>query len=490
MNAIPIYGAATLSFYYLFLSALACLGLHRAWLMVRGRNLRNLELAQPEVEFPEILVQLPIYNEPHVGVRVLRACAALDYPSDRLVLQVLDDSTDETTGLLAQEITALIAENPGLQIEHVRREIREGFKAGALADGLSRTNQPFIALFDADFLPPAVFLRRAVSHLQQDPSLAFVQGRWQHLERRASAMRRAQAALLDGHFLREHLIRSRAGLIFNFNGTAGVWRREAIEAAGGWQGDTLTEDFDLSYRAFMAGWRADFLPDLTAPAELPGRWPALRSQQARWTRGSLQCMRKLLLKLWSCESLPYATRMEGTIPLLTNFAWPVLLALMVLSFPVFTIRQSYGLGGLVWLDTAFLLPATFFFAAYYYGVRRDQRQGEERATPREALADALLAMLMGIALCPGNARAALQGLLGGKGVFVRTPKAGEAGRRAIDALIPRSFDAALLMEAALFLYLALLLAMEFQMGVWIAMPFTGLFLAGIGWSLFARIFRW
>lgn len=452
--------------WYLCLSLLSWLGLHRAWLQWAVRSVEEIPPAPDPEEWPPVLVQLPIYNEPAVAVRVLRHAAAMRRVSR---IQVLDDSTDETTVLVAEEVSRLRTEHPELRIEHIRRGTREGFKAGALAHGMASSDEPFVVIFDADFCPQVEFVERALPVLMAG-DYGFVQARWGHINRTSGALTRAQAALLDGHFRREHRVRSGRGLMFNFNGTAGIWRREAIEAAGGWQHDTLTEDLDLSWRAYLAGWRFAYLDRLVA-AELPDSWRALRGQQSRWTRGSLQCLRKLWWPVLRAP-LPLSVRLEAMVPLVANLAWLLVFALIVLSFPVFILRQEMGLRGLMWLDLAFLLPCTVAFYTFYYGVMREAEIGRWRC-----LFDALLALLLGIGLCVNNTRSALSGLLGGEGTFVRTPKRGEGPRRAIRAatLLP-------LLELVLALYLVVLLWLVVSWQVLIAAPFVLLFMAGLLWA--------
>ena len=285
--------AILLTIYYLVLGVLAFYGLHRlALVMVYLRTRRRVppRPADP-LEWPVVTVQLPLYNEMYVAQRLIEAVCRLDYPRDRLEIQVLDDSADETTGIVARVVEE--QRRLGIDIHHLHRTDRRGFKAGALAAGLERARGNLIAIFDADFVPQPEFLREAVPHFS-DPGLGMVQGSWAHINRGYSLLTRAQAILLDGHFLIEHTARNRGGCFFNFNGTAGIWRREAILLPGGWQHDTLTEDLDLSYRAQLAGWKFLYLPDLAVPSELPVDINGFKGQQYRWTKGSVQTGRKLL----------------------------------------------------------------------------------------------------------------------------------------------------------------------------------------------------
>ena len=248
-------------------------------------------------EWPPAAVQLPIYNELYVVERLLRACAELDYPRDKLIIQVLDDSTDDTTELIAEWVTYW--RERGINMQHVRRGSREGYKAGALAYGLTLIDVEMVAVLDADFVPPPDFLKRAITHLVSNPKLGAVQGRWGHINSQQNPLTRAATLALDGHFVIEQTARNRAGWLMNFNGSGGVWRVKAIELAGGWQATTLTEDMDLSYRAQLIGWRFLYLPDLVVPGEIPPQITAYKQQQARWAQGGTQCFRRLIRPVWT-----------------------------------------------------------------------------------------------------------------------------------------------------------------------------------------------
>ncbi len=462
--------------YYLCLSLLSWLGLHRAWLQLAARHTARPPHASPPKHWPPVLVQLPIYNEPSVAARVLHHAAAMRNVTR---IQVLDDSTDETTALLEEAITRLRDSYPQLAIDHIRRGSRAGFKAGALAHGLKLSDEPFVVIFDADFCPPPDFVERTLPPLiGAPPKTGFVQVRWGHLNRERSLLTRAQATLLDGHFRREHRVRSARGLMFNFNGTAGIWRREAIESAGGWQHDTLTEDLDISWRAYLAGWRFLYLDVFSAPAELPETWASLRGQQSRWTRGSIQCLRKLSRRVLTAP-LPLPVRLEAMVPLVANLAWPLVFLLMVFSFPVFVARQELGLQELVLLDLALLLPCTLSFFTFYFGVCRESGAGIPRA-----LADAILSLLLGVGLSVNNSRAALLGMFGVSGTFVRTPKRGDANRPPSRS----KFDILPLLELVLVAYLCVLLYLALLWKVHLGLPFILFFAIGLGVSSL-RTFR-
>ncbi len=280
----------------------------------RGRAKRTLE------RWPSVTVQLPLYNERYVAERAIRALAALEYPQGLLEIQVLDDSSDDTSSLVAQVVREL--RGRGIQIRHVRRRVRTGYKAGALADGLAEASGDLVAIFDADFVPNPDFLQRVVGEFQQ-PDVGLVQARWSHINEKHSLLTRTQALQLDAHFTLEHGVRAAKGFFFNFNGTAGVWRKQAIHDAGGWQADTLTEDLDLSYRAQLCGWRFVYRDDVAVPAELPVEIAGYRQQQQRWAQGGAQSARKLLPTILRAP-IPKGVKREATWHLLTHFAYPLL----------------------------------------------------------------------------------------------------------------------------------------------------------------------
>lgn len=428
----------------------------------------------PPLACPAVTVQLPVYNERLVVERLIGAVAALDYPAGLLEIQVLDDSTDDTSALAAAAVARYRAR--GVDIAHVRRAGRAGFKAGALAGGLERARGELVAVFDADFVPPPDFLRRTVPHFA-DPRVGMVQARWGHLNRDRSALTRAQSVLLDAHFLLEHRTRCGGGLFFNFNGTAGVWRRACIVDAGGWSHDTLTEDLDLSYRAQLAGWRFVFDPDVVAPAELPDDMEALKSQQRRWAKGSIQAARKLLPRLLA-SPLPPRVKLEAALHLTVNVAYPLLLALALLPPPALVVATLVppSLAWALQAGTVLLgvLPAGLFLAA-----------GQVASGGRAAriARDVAAALALGVGLSVNNARAVLEGLGPRLGEWERTPKSGErdggpapaAHARYASARAPAGWS-----EMALAVYSAALLALVLGARDWGAVPFALLLTAGFG----------
>jgi cellulose synthase/poly-beta-1,6-N-acetylglucosamine synthase-like glycosyltransferase len=442
--------------------------LWRWWRRVRGRS--HEAPAIPD-RWPSVTVQLPIYNERLVVDRLVDSVAALDYPDGLLEIQVLDDSTDETRGRAAAAVARHRAR--GVDIVRLDRDRREGYKAGALAAGLARARGEIIAVFDADFVPDPDFLHRLVPNFS-DPRVGMVQARWGHLNRDRSLLTAAQAVMLDSHFVLEHEVRMRSGLFFNFNGTAGAWRRECIEDAGGWTHDTLTEDLDLSYRAQLRGWRFVFDPTVSSPAELPGHVEALKSQQRRWAKGSIQTARKLLPRVFA-DPLPLPVKLEAFFHLTNNFAYPLLLALGLLLLPVMvsTRRTSPEVAALLELGVILLgvVPVTLFLAA-------GQLAGGARGL--RVIRDVGAALVLGAGLCVNNTRAVLEGLGSGLGDWERTPKTGEG----LPSVRLRHYapgrGATAGIELALTLYFAALGTVSWRAGHLRSIPFIALLVAGFG----------
>ncbi|MFN0152103.1 MAG: cellulose synthase family protein [bacterium] len=467
-NAIlVIYGAA--------LCALAGYGIHRLYLIatyLRHRHERTPAAVMQDPP-PFVTVQLPVYNEFYVVERLIRAACAFDYPRDRFEVQVLDDSSDETVGLVrrvcAEESAA------GVNISHVRRGSRVGFKAGALAHGLTLARGELIAIFDADFIPTPDFLRATVPHFA-DERLGLVQLRWEHVNRRYSRLTELQAILLDGHFVIEQSARHRSGSFFNFNGTAGVWRKAAICDAGGWQHDTLTEDLDLSYRAQLRGWRFLFVPERDVPAELPVEMRAFKSQQHRWAEGSIQTARKVLPAVLRSR-LPLRVKLDAVIHLTSNFAYLLMLVPALLTIPMIstqwklavdpkTVVASYAL-----LFVTSTISVMLFYAVSQRAVRRDWLS---------RLVNIPAVMALGAGLSVTNAHAVLRGLTNQPASFVRTPKyaivsRGDSWR---GKLYTKRFDPLGLIELALGAHFVFVLAMILERGEYLFVPFALLFACG------------
>ena len=361
-----------------------------------------------EEEWPPVTVQLPVYNEASVIERAIDALARLDYPRDRLEIQILDDSDDETTRIARRKVREWEAR--GLRITLIHRDGRDGFKAGALAEGLRKATGEFIAIFDADFLPPRDFLRRTIPYFLQNPRLGVLQTRWGHLNREYSPVTRAQALALDGHFLVEQVARQRSGLFMGFNGSAGVWRKSCIEDAGGWHSDTLTEDLDLSYRAQLRGWECLFLPEIVVPAEIPPQLNAFKNQQRRWAKGSIQCLIKLS---WAVlrSSRPVFHKFEALLHLGSYLIHPLMLLSLFLTLPLVLQGVKIHFPMTYLILASFGPPAVYLVAAL---------RGSEKG-PREMLFFPLLA-LMGIGIALSNTIAIVEVLLNKRGNFDRTPK--------------------------------------------------------------------
>src|SRR6266852_2141144 len=395
----------TLVAYFFVLIILAVYCWHRYYLVYL--YLRNRDKEQrpgpPLDPTPIVTIQLPLYNEMYVTDRLIDAVCGIDYPRELLEIQVLDDSCDETRSIAELAVRRFAAQ--GIDIKYCHRADRTGYKSGALEAGLKVSRGEFIAIFDADFIPTADFLNKLIPHFR-DPRVGMVQARWGHINQDYSLLTKIQAILLDGHFILEHGGRNRGGRFFNFNGTAGVWRRIAIEDAGGWQHDTLTEDLDLSYRAQLRGWRFVFVPGLIAPAEIPVEMNAFKSQQHRWAKGSIQTCKKLLPKILASD-LPLSIKVESTFHLTANFAYPLMIVLSILMFPAMVIRYNMGWYEMLIVDVPLFIGATMSVCSFYL---MSQREIFGDGWPsRLKYLPAVLSV--GIGLSVNNAKALVEALL-------------------------------------------------------------------------------
>ena len=445
--------------YLLVLLSLSVFGIYRLvliYLYFRYRANRPHPKAYFR-ELPKVTVQLPVYNEYYVIERLIRSVCVLDYPADRLEIQVLDDSTDETRDVAA----ALVAEYQarGIPIIHLCRHDRREFKAGALAEGLKRARGDLVAIFDADFVPSRDFLRRTV-HYFTDPKVGLVQARWGFLNEGFSLLTRVQAVFLNGHFMIEHTARNRSGRFFNFNGTAGIWRKAAILDAGGWQGDTLTEDLDLSYRAQMRGWRFVYLPEVVAPSELPIEINALKSQQSRWSRGMIQCAFKLLPSIWKSGE-PLRQKVDATFHLISCFGYLMTSFLSLLIVPTIYLQQDVFRRWPVYAILAVFSTNLLSVIVYYFVAQRQAKR-----TGWRVLLDILSLIFVGIGLSLNGARAAVAALLSRSIPFIRTPKYRVESHE--DGGLPRRYrtreDPSLYLEVAFALYYALWGYLVFKSG--------------------------
>ncbi len=428
-----------------------------------------------EEELPHVTVQLPLFNEMYVVERLVKAVIEIDYPRDRLEIQVLDDSTDETVNI-ARSVVEKYAQ-AGFDIRYLHRDDRAGFKAGALEYGMKTAKGDLIAIFDADFVPKPDFLRKLI-HYFTDPIVGCSQMRWAHINGSYNLLTRLQTIMLDGHFVIEQTTRNRSGNFFNFNGTAGIWRREAIEMSGGWQHDTLTEDTDLSFRAQLMGWRFIYLLDEEAPAEIPVDINAFKAQQRRWAKGVLQVWFKLYRRIWGAP-LPLRVKLEMFFRLTGNISYPLMIVASFMQFPLLLVRYNQGLYQLMILDVPLLFFSTvsvvlFYGSAVWY---LDKKRGSR-------LLHLPLVMGLGIGLAFSNARAVFEALAGVKSDFVRTPKyrveqmKDESWKR---KKYKRKHGWLPLLELSFALYFVLAIGYAVRMHMWGPIAFLLLFCFGYGY---------
>jgi len=458
--------------YFSVLAVLSAYGLHRAHLVYlcwRNRDVigkvPQLAPRLADVELPVVTIQLPIFNESTVVVRLLASVAAMDYPRDKLQIQVLDDSTDETVKIARLEVEKLVRR--GYDAEYVHRVDRVGYKAGALDNGLKTAKGDLIAIFDADFVCSPDFVRAIVGHFL-DAQVGCVQARWAHLNRDASLLTKIQALMLDGHHMVENRARYGAGFLFNFSGTGGMWRRQAIADAGGWQHDTLTEDLDLSYRAQLKGWRFIYRPDVVSPAELPEDIAALRAQQHRWAKGTVQTARKLLRRVVSKDSgLTLSQRVEAAFHMTPHFAYPLMVMLSLLLLPILVTVDATNWKVMLLIDLPMCMAPVGSLASFY--MLAESSQGRSRFGAIKLL-PALIAL--GAGLAPHLTMAVNDGLRSGGGEFVRTPKHGNSrGRYKAVAGIP-------FRELGLGLLSGTSAVMALVSGHYFVFPFVSLFTCG------------
>jgi cellulose synthase/poly-beta-1,6-N-acetylglucosamine synthase-like glycosyltransferase len=420
------FDTAMLVPYFIVMVILAFYGIHRyqlVWLYYKNKKnaakWNKPESRFAEDELPFVTIQLPIFNEQFVIDRLIDACCRLDYPRDRFEIQVLDDSTDETTTVAEQIVRRYADGFAGMDpqpITYIHRTNRYGFKAGALDAGLNVAQGEFIAIFDADFVPPPEWVMQVIHHFAQ-PEIGMIQTRWTHLNRDYSFLTQVEAIMLDGHFVLESGGRSRAGVFFNFNGTAGMWRRETISSAGGWQHDTLTEDTDLSYRAQMVGWKFKYLQDVECPAELPIEMTAFKTQQARWAKGLIQTGKKILPRVMKSD-LPWHTKFEAWYHLTANISYPLMIILSVLLMPAMIIRSWQGLLQMFLIDLPLFMASTMSISSFYLV---SQKELFPKSWGKTLLYLPFL-MALGVGLTITNAKAVMEALFGVQSAFARTPK--------------------------------------------------------------------
>jgi cellulose synthase/poly-beta-1,6-N-acetylglucosamine synthase-like glycosyltransferase len=473
--------------YFGILSLLSIYGLHRFETIRTYFKHRKNAMGEPAARFdqlPRVTIQLPLYNERYVLERLIDETIKVDYPRHLLQIQVLDDSTDDShefAEALCQKYKSI-----GHPIEYLHRTNREGYKAGALQEGLKTATGEFIAVFDADFIPPTDFLTRTMHHFA-DAKVGVVQTRWSYLNRDFNFLTEVEGLLLDGHFILEHGARSRAGYFFNFNGTAGILRRATIDDAGGWQHDTLTEDSDLSYRAQLKGWRFVYLPGIDCPSELPVEIHGFQVQQFRWAKGLTQCARKLLPDLLRAK-IPFRVKAEAVMHLTPNLSYPLMMVISALMLPVMIVRFYMGAWQMMLLDFP-LIVASFWSLSAFYVIA--QRELHPRTWKRSILLLPLL-MAVGVGLTLINTRAVLEALFGVKSGFVRTPKYAIEGthakRMAVKKYKRRSgwlpyFELAC---GTYFLYMCWFAVSTFN---YPTLPFLMLFVGGYYWAGFGTLYQ-
>jgi cellulose synthase/poly-beta-1,6-N-acetylglucosamine synthase-like glycosyltransferase len=486
------FDASLLIPYFAVMIILAVYGLHRyqlVYLYFKHAKDHRPDPPQHFTELPLVTVQLPIYNEQFVIERLIEAICSLDYPQDKLEIQLLDDSTDETQQVAADIVARYAA--LGHPIVYIHRTNRHGFKAGALDAGLKIAKGDLIAIFDADFVPPHDWLMRVIHHFAE-PEIGMVQTRWTHLNRDYSLLTQVEAILLDGHFVLEHGARARSGDFFNFNGTAGMWRRKAITDAGGWQHDTLTEDTDLSYRSQIAGWKFKYLPEIECPAELPIEMTAFKTQQARWAKGLIQTSLKVLPQIFK-SNVPRRIKIEAIYHLTANISYPLMVLMSALIIPAMIIRFYQSWFQMLLIDVPLFTASTLSIAVFYLVSQRELYP----KTWKKTWAYLPILMALGIGLTVTNTKAVMEALFGIKSAFARTPKYSVAKKGEVSkaAKYRKRLHWTPWVELAIGAYFALAIAYTLSNGNFFTVPFLLLFVVGYWYTglmslLQGRFERW
>jgi cellulose synthase/poly-beta-1,6-N-acetylglucosamine synthase-like glycosyltransferase len=439
----------------------------------KHRNKEDEKLQELK-EFPVVTIQLPLYNERYVAERVIDATCNMAYLPENLEIQVLDDSTDDTVEVVAEIVKKY--QQKGFDIKHIHRTNRQGYKAGALKEGLTVSRGEYVAIFDADFIPKPDFLLETIPYFLQNPKIGMVQTRWEHLNSDYSLLTRTQAMALDGHFVIEQNVRNKAGFFINFNGTGGIWRKECIMDAGNWEADTLTEDLDLSYRAQLKGWKFKFLNNVTSPAELPSEINALKSQQFRWTKGAVETARKILPKVWK-SNLPVSKKIYSTFHLTSNIVFPFILLAGILNVPLTFIKHQGGYENYFTIMSVFVFAFVGSFLFYLYS-QKDIYPDWQR---RIFLFPLFMAGSMGFAV--NNTKAVIEGLIKKKSEFVRTPKYKITDKKESwvgKQYTPIKVDFTVLLEVTLALYCFFGVVSSIYFLEIAAVPFQLLFSLGYG----------
>jgi cellulose synthase/poly-beta-1,6-N-acetylglucosamine synthase-like glycosyltransferase len=487
-----LFDASILLPYFAVMILLSFYGIHRYTMAYQYFKYRKNYYPNPPRHFdelPQVTIQLPIFNEQFVIDRLIEAVCSMEYPREKLEIQVLDDSTDETC-----EVAAAIVERYaalGHNIVYIHRTNRYGFKAGALGAGLKVAKGEFIAIFDADFVPPSDWLMKVIHHFAE-PEIGMVQTRWAHLNRDYSILTQVEAILLDGHFILEHGARVRTGEFFNFNGTAGMWRRQAISDGGGWQHDTLTEDTDLSYRSQMAGWKFKYLPDVECPSELPIEMTAFKTQQARWAKGLIQTSIKILPSVFRCNT-PRRNKIEAVYHLTANLSYPLMVIMSALLIPAMICRFYQGWFQMLLIDFPLFTASTFSIAVFYVMSEREIFP----KTWKKTFYYLPFLMALGIGLTVTNTKAVMEAIFGIKSAFVRTPKyrVAKKGEKSQAAKYRKRLKLTPWIELALGLYFAAAIWYTFINNNYFTAPFLILFVIGYWYTglmslLQGRFERW
>lgn len=472
-NAAQFFESLFLFSYFLVLGLLCIYGLHRYYLVYLFHKYKS-RLPQSNTvlhEYPTVTIQIPIFNERYVVERILEAVRQLEYPREHLEIQVLDDSTDDTP-----QIVHLLVEQmrrDGFDIDHIRRTERTGYKAGALAAGLEKAKGEYVAIFDADFCPPPKFLVQTLPYFNSE-KIGMVQTRWGYLNRDYSLLTRLQAMYLDAHFIIEHLSRNRSGRFFNFNGTAGIWRKTCLISAGGWQSDTLTEDLDISYRAQLKGWQFVFLPDVVSPSELPVEMTSFKLQQHRWAKGSIQTAKKLLVNILTSAN-SRKIKLEAFFHLSNNIAYVLMVYLSLTMLPSMMIRSQLGWQTMVWFELPILVLATPSVAVFYFTAQHARNK-----TGYRTLLYAPMLMALGIGMALSNGKAVLEALFGIDSEFKRTPKHGIQDNKSswINKKYSVQMDLITMAEISMSVYFMINIYFAWQYELYVVIPFLLLFLTG------------
>ena len=486
------FDAALLLPYFAVMIILAIYGVHRytlVYLYFKYRKNYRPDVVNHFDELPFVTVQLPIFNEQFVIDRLIDAVCAMEYPSDRLEIQVLDDSTDETQAVAAAIVERYAA--LGHPIVYIHRTNRYGYKAGALDAGLKIAKGEYVAIFDADFIPPTDWLMKVIHHFAE-PHIGMVQTRWTHLNRHYSMLTEIEAILLDGHFVLEHGARVRTGDFFNFNGTAGMWRIKAISDGGGWQHDTLTEDTDLSYRSQLAGWKFKYLPAVECPAELPIEMTAFKTQQARWAKGLIQTSIKVLPQIFR-SNVSRRIKIEAVYHLTANLSYPLMIIMSALLLPAMICRFYQGWFQMLLIDVPLFTASSFSIAVFYVV---SQRELFPKSWMKTFLYLPFL-MALGIGLTWTNSKAVMEALLGIKSAFARTPKyrVAKKGEKSQAAKYRKRLVLAPWIELCFGTYFFLAILYTFSNHNYFTAPFLILFVIGYWYTglmslLQGRFERW